>query len=313
MTRGTTRTLVGAGILAGAGCSTVLGVDPDRYVAAGDDASAQGADAGPKEDATVRAEPPDGGDEAATADPWGCLTGPREVLDPTQQVEVTLMVIDPTWPTVSAGGIDGGSDLDTLIGDWLPGVAVRPCALLDPDCREAPEAGLTDDAGRAEFLLAGDFAGFFDLHRRDLVPATLYPGHLLTSQAVANLPVFDLTPMKFLDLTTSAGASVNLDADGGLGHALVTTYNCQDHQAAGVSIAYDNLGARGRPFYFSQGLPDLTATQTDGFGQAGALNVPVGTLRATATLVSTGTEVGSTSFDVRPGSLTSAWIRVRSR
>jgi hypothetical protein len=310
MTSGATRALFGAGILAGAGCSTVLGVDPDRYVAAGDDASARGTDAGPKEDAT---EPPDGGGASATAGPWGCLNGPREMLDPTQYVEATVVVIDPSWPTLSAGGIDGGSDLDTIIGDWLPNVAVRHCALLDPNCRDAPEAGLTDDAGRAEFKLAEDFAGFFDLRRPDLIPATLYPGRLLAGQSVASLPTFDFSPTNFQDLATSAGATVTLDVDGGVGHALVSIYDCQDHQALGVSVAFDNLGSRGAPFYFSNGLPDLSATQTDDFGLAGALNVPVGTLRATATLVSTGTEVGSASFDVRPGSLTSAWIRVRSR
>jgi hypothetical protein len=313
MTSGATRALFGAGILAGAGCSTVLGVDPDRYVA-GDDASARGADASPKEDATVPTEPSDGGADSAAAGPWGCLNGPREMLDPTQRVAVTVVVIDPTWPTISAGGIDGGSDLDTIIGDWLPNVAVRPCVLLDPDCRAAPEAGLTDDAGRAEFNLAQDFAGFFDLRRPDLVPATLYPGRLLAGQSVASLPTFDLFPMNFLDLATSAGATVTLDVDGGVvGHALVTIYDCQDHQASGVSVAFDNLGSRGAPFYFSNGLLDLSAMKTDDFGLAGALNVPVGTLRATATVVSTKTEVGSASFDVRPGSLTSAWIRVRSR
>jgi hypothetical protein len=310
MTSGATRALFGAGILAGAGCSTVLGVDADRYVAAGDDASARGADASPKEDAT---EPPDGGGDSAAAGPWGCLTGPRETLDPTQHMEVTVVVIDPTWPTLSAGGIDGGSDLDTIMGDWLPGVTVRSCTLLDPDCRDAPDAGLTDDAGRVEFRLPADFAGFFDLRRPDLVPTTLYPGHLLAGQSAASFPVFDLAPIKLLDLATGAGTTATLDIDAGVGHALVTVYDCQDHQASGVSIAYDNLGPRGMPFYFTGGLPDLSETETDDFGLAGAFNVPVGALRATATLVSTGAEVGSASFDVRPGSLTSAWIRVRSR
>jgi hypothetical protein len=313
MTLGASRVLLGAGILAGAGCSTLLGVDPDRYVAAGEDAGEPSGEAGSKEDATLDAAPASGGGDVATAGRWGCLSGPREVLDPALHVDVTLVAVDPTWPTVSAGNLDGGSDLDTITGDWLPGVAVRACTLLDPDCLNAPNAVLTDDAGQAKFSLTGDFAGFFDLRRSDLIPATLYPGHLLAGQPVASFPTFDLTRTKFMNLATSAGASVSLNADAGVGHALVWIYDCQDHQAPGVSIAYDDLGRRGATFYFSNGLPDLTATETDDFGLAGAVDVPVGTLKATATLVSTGTEIGSASFDIRAGSLTSAWIRVRSR
>jgi hypothetical protein len=310
-TRGATSVLLGAGILAGAGCATLLGVDPDRYVAAGDDAGGQSGDAGPKGDATVDGAPSPDGRGAEVSGPWSCLTAPPEVLDPALHVDVTLIVMDPIWPTNSAGENDGGPSLVTISGNWLPNVAVRPCGLLDPDCLDAPKAVITDDAGRAEFSLTGNFAGFFDLHRPDLVPATLYPGHLLAGQPVAILPSIDLTPTKFLSVAWSAGATVTLD--GGVGHVMIAVYDCQDHQAPGVSIAYDNLGSRGAPFYFTNGLPDLTASETDSFGLAGAVNVPAGTVKATATLVSTGTEVGSASFDVRPGSLTSAWIRVRAR
>jgi hypothetical protein len=305
-TRGATCVLLGAGILAGAGCSTLLGVDPDRHVAA-DDGGGGSGDAGSRDDATADAAPSSDGGGAEAAGPWSCLSAPREVLDPALQVEVTLVVIDPSWATYSTGG----PSLVTISGNWLTGVAVRPCALLDPDCLDAPKAVLTDDAGRAQFSLTGDFAGFFDLRRPDLVPATLYPGHLLAGEPVAIFPSFDLTPMKFLSVASSAGVTVTLDA--GVGHVLVAVYDCQDQQASGVSIAYDNLGPQGAPFYIANGLPDLTATETDYFGLAGAFNVPVGTVKATATLFSTGTQVGSASFDVRAGGLTSAWIRVRSR
>jgi hypothetical protein len=291
----------------------LLGVDPDRYVATGDDAGERSPEAGAKPDATLDAPPPNGGADAGEAGPWGCLSDPREVLDPAMQVDVTLVVIDPTWPTSSTRSIDGGSDLEPIIGDWLPNVAVRPCALLDPDCLNAPNAVLTDDAGRAEFRLTENFTGFFDLRRSDLIPATLYPGHLLAGQPVANLFAYDFTRTQLLNLAASAGATVTLNADAGVGDALVWIYDCQDHQAPGVSITYDNLGSRGAPFYFSNGLPDLTAAETDDHGLAGALNVPVGTVKATATLVSSGTELGSASFDIRADSLTSAWIRVRSR
>ena len=63
-----------------------------------------------------------------------------------------------------------------------------------------------------------------------------------------------------------------------MGHAVVTIYDCQDHQASGVSVTYDNLGPQSVPYYFSNGLPAKEETKTDGYGLAGAVNVPVGTL-----------------------------------
>jgi hypothetical protein len=316
MTPVAARALFGASFLAGAGCSTVLGVEADRYVEPAKSAAGDGG-----RDA-LAADAADGGRDVAPTDrrdgdapigPWACLTAPREALDPDLHVDVTLQVMDAILPSTAAGAVDGGSDLDTLSGSWLPGVAVRPCALLDPECLDAPKAVLTSDAGAAELALTGDFAGFFDMRRPDLVPATLYPGHLLAGQMAASVPAYGISPKEFRDLASSTATTVNLDPNGGVGHVLVTIYDCQDHQASGVSLTYGGLGAQAVPFYFTGGLPSTRETKTDDYGIGGAINVPVGTLTVTATLASTTTEVGSTTFDVRPGALTFAWIRVRSR
>jgi hypothetical protein len=300
------RTLLGAGVLAGAGCSTVMGIDADRYVGPAADAAGYGG-----QDASA-ASPRDGGGASLPAS-WGCLNGPHEELEPTLHVDVTVVVMDAVQPSTSAGAVDGGSDLDTLSAGWLSGVAVRPCDLLDPACAHAAQAVLTNDAGAAEFALTGDFAGFFDLRRPDLVPATLYPGHLLAGQTTASFPAYTIHPKDLRSLAGSAATTVDLDPDSGVGQAIVTIYDCQDHQASGISVAYEGLDAQAAvPFYFSGGLPNTRATQTDSYGIAGAINVPVGTLMATATLASTATMVGSIAFDIRAGAVSFAWIRVRS-
>jgi hypothetical protein len=315
MKPGAGRVVFSVGLVAGAGCSTVLGIDADRYLAAPREA----ADAAPDgagdaaADGASDAAPiglGDGGNEGAQADPWGCLSQPPEVLDPDLQVTVTLQVMDAIQHSVAAGSVDGGSDLDTISGSWLPRVSVRPCDLLDPDCANAPRPVLTSDAGTAAFELTGAFTGFFDLHRSDLVPATLYPGNLLAGQTTATFPAYGIRPAELEAIAKTTDVSLELDA--GVGHALVTIYDCQDHQAAGVLLAYENQGASAIPFYFDDGLPNPAATQTDGYGLGGAINVQVGTLTVTATLATSGTRVGTTSFDVRPGALTFAWIRVRS-
>jgi hypothetical protein len=269
-----------------AGCSTVLGIDANRRVAA----------------------------VTADAGAWDCLGLPDEKLDPNEQVSVTLVVMDAIQGSTAAGAIDGGSDLDTVSATWLPGVAVRGCAVRDLDCRDGLTPVVTTNGmGAATFQLTQSFNGFFDMSRSDLVPASLYPGNFLTGQSIASFPAYEISPSELRDLASSISSNpVGLDPNGTVGHALVTIYDCQDHQAPGVSVTYSVSGAETVPFYFQDGLPSGKARETDGFGIAGTLNAPIGSLTVTATLSSTKTAVGMTAFSVRPGALTFAWIRART-
>jgi hypothetical protein len=299
------RVIFGAGILVIGGCGAVLGIDSDRYIAASEDAAAEGG----RGDAAPAARPPDGGSPAAN---WDCLSRPPEEIDPSLQVTGTLLVIDPIPGSIAAGAVDGGSDLDTVKWKGLAGVSVRDCALLDTKCSHPGQTLVTDDAGAAVFALTGDFSGYFDMRRADLLPATLYPGNLLAGSTLANFPTYDLNSEDIQQLAKLANVNAILDPDAGVGHLAVTIYDCVDHQAPGVSVAIDQMGTQGVPFYFKGGLPSTEVTQTDSFGLAGAVNVPVGTRMAAATLASNGAKIGTITFDVRPGSLTFAWIRVRS-
>ncbi len=290
--RSSHRTLTALGLLGAlAGCSIVLGVDSERYV-------------------VPQSPVPD----AAAVDPWACLSAPNQRLDANLHVDVALLVMDALQPSISAGGVDGGSDLDTVSGTVLSGVTVRACDTLDVDCTGGSAPVVTSDGGAAEFHLAGDFAGFFNLSRPDLVPATLYPGNLLAGQTMASFPAYDISPSGFMFLANSVIGSdvVSLDPNGTLGHALVTIYDCQDHQAPGVTLTYSSTGRGTKPFYFSGGLPMTNVMETDGFGLGGAINLPTGALTVRAVLAANRTAIGSTTFVVRPGAITFAWIRVRT-
>jgi hypothetical protein len=278
--------------LAGAGCSTVLGVEADRHVApdAAGDASTSPSKADPS--------------------PWGCLNGPPQRPDAGAQVVVTLTVIDPIQGSHSAYAVYGGSDLVTVNGAWIPDVGVRPCSLLDTTCHYGPTPTPTDEEGKASFVLAGDFHGYFELSSPNLVPATLYPGRLLAG--VDDLPARGLTPADLDALSLGTSAWIR-DPDAGVGAAIVTIYDCQDHQASDISVAYRHLGPDSLPFYFSGGLPDPRATFTDDFGLAGAINVPSGTETVTAWRTSDGAIIGSAAFDIRPGAISSVFIRARTQ
>jgi hypothetical protein len=282
-----------AGGVAGAGCSTVLGVDADRHVATPDAGSST---------------PPSKADLLA----WGCTHSPQPSPQSTAQEVVTLTVIDPIQMSVSGNAVDGGSDLETLSGEWIPDVGVRPCSLLDTTCNEGPTPTPTDRSGQVSFILAGDFHGYFELSNPALVPGTLYPGRLLAA-ATDSLPAFGLTPGELDELSLATTGSHVLGAEAGVGVAVVTIYDCQDHQAPGISVKYTHLGLDSLPFYFNGGLPDPRATETDSFGLAGAINVPAGTEMVVATRTSDQSVIGKATFDVRPGAISSAFIRVRTQ
>jgi hypothetical protein len=292
--------------LAGVGCSSILGLEPDRYLVVAD-ASTDGraaSDAGKGADAQV--------------DPWACLGQPVPGAGTKDPVGITLIVMDGLQPEISAGSVDGGSDLVTVSGTYLPGITVQACDLLDPGCSMSPPTQVTDDGGRATFQLDTGFQGFFRMQGlvggAPGVPVTLYTGTFLSTDNDTSIPAYELSED---GLQILAGSLVQtplaLGPDAGAGHLLVNIYDCEDHQASGVKVAYSNLGAEAQPFYMVGGIPSTTGTETDSYGLAGAINIPTGAQTVTATLADKGTALGSTTVVVRPGEITWAWIRGRSQ
>jgi hypothetical protein len=296
------------GLVGAHGCASVFGVDSDRYLVTRDagglrEGGPSLADAGV--DAAILV--------AVEAGPWDCLGLPVKPVDPATKVDLHVLLFDPLQTSTAAGSVDGGSDLVTVDYTPLVAVSLRSCALKDLSCSTPSPEVLTDDAGLAEFHVAGDFVGFFEIARSDLIPATFYPGSLLSGDTAPTFPTYDFTP-DGLDLlaSTVTNKSISLDPDGGLGHAFVTMYDCHDHQAPGVSLSIDNSSPETVTFYSVGGLPTTKTKQTDAFGLAGAVNVPVGSLAATATLVATGATLGTINITIRPGAITFAWVRVRT-
>jgi hypothetical protein len=245
--------------------------------------------------------------------PWGCVSVPNESLDPNLEVTAKLQAFNAVDPSTASGAVDGGSDLNTVSATWLPGVSVVMCTLRDPGCTSGTKPVLTDDGGSTTFHLTGDFSGFFSLTRSDLVPFSFYPGNLLAGATSTNLPTYGIDPLNFSVLAAAVTmAPLSFDQDGGLGHTFVNVYDCEDHQAPGVTLTYSNGGSETATFYMKDGLPNTMAMQTDAYGIGGAVNMPIGNLTIKATLASNLMPVGSAVVLIRPGELTNAWIRVRT-
>ena len=297
--------MVGALILLGAyGCSGVLGIQADRYLVTD---AGSGAEAGPVDaGADAPLEPVEAG-------PWGCLGQPVDPVNPAAQVDLTVLLFDPLQNSTAAGSVDGGSDLVTTSYTPLTGVSIRYCSVRDPSCNNPSPWVVSDSAGLSEFHVPGDFAGFFEFQRSDLLPASFYPGRLLDKETPITFPSYDFSAdgLQVLASTVTTSA-IATDPDGGLGHAFITMYDCQDHQAAGVSLTIDNSTPETVVFYTVGGLPTSKTMQTDNYGLAGAVNVPVGSLTVNATLAATLTPIGSINVIIRPGAITFGWVRVRT-
>ncbi len=301
MTRGSGRTPAAtaggaAAVLAAAGCTTLLNIQADRYVVATD----ASADAGSAPGA------------------WDCLQDAGSSPYSSAPLQITLVVMDGLQPELAAGSVDGGSDLETVSGAYLPGVSVQSCSLLDPDCMSGSTRVTSDDAGNVAMSVPGDFSGFFRLQGAvggaDGVPVSLYPGRLLASDPGTRLPAYEISQDEMRILaSTLTSTPVSLDPAGSVGHVLVNVYDCEDHQAAGVVLHLASTGDQTEAFYMKDGVPDPRATETDAFGLGGAINVPVGTQTVSAAIAGGGPSLGTTTITVHPGQITWAWVRVRSR
>jgi hypothetical protein len=105
----------------------------------------------------------------------------------------------------------------------------------------------------------------------------------------------------------------------GLGHVILSVFDCNDHFAPGVrfvpsTVALPNSGYSTTIFY-TQGQPEFpttSATSTNNAGSGGILNVPAGAFAVSAMLEPSGQPIAVANMVVNPGVATLAYIRVRT-
>jgi hypothetical protein len=247
-------------------------------------------------------------DGAANDAPWGCLDMPPDPSSPSS-VYVTLVAFDGLQPT-TFGGPAGGTDLTLLQGTLLPGVSVSACDAHDPAC-QTPIAGptVTDDAGVAHVGVAGTFAGFFSLHRADLLPTLALTGRLLADEPQISFPVWPASLAGMQQLGIALGVAPNLDPTKGPGHLFFTAYDCSDRFAYGVSFVLENTDG-GVQYYVLNQYPTTSAQQTDQSGAGGVVNVPSGDVAVAAMLGNR--MLAAFNVPVRPGADSTVFVRARA-
>lgn len=187
----------------------------------------------------------------------------------------------------------------------MPGVTAKLCRKLDPAC-EMPQVGevLTDKAGNVRFNIEVNesvrgFAGYVQFTRNDLMPG-LYFFNPPVDRPV-DVPVVQLLSEPLAEaLTVQIGAKYAADR----GLILLSTFDCSDAVATGISLEFEARDARSETFYAVDGLPAPGATETDGSGYAGVINALPGNVTLTGRLAADQRVVGRLSVFVKPGSIT---------
>jgi len=152
------------------------------------------------------------------------------------------------------------------------------------------------DGGAVDLDAAGDVSSFY-------IPSRNYYGSPLplTTDTVDTLALGTFGALAAVTSTYNLGS-----VDPSLGMVFVTTVNCAAQNIAGVSVSIDLTGPTTVSFYFVNGLPVTTATQTDSSGLAGFVNVPVGARVLTTKVASTGQPLGAVSLFVLPSTISNA-------
>jgi hypothetical protein len=239
---------------------------------------------------------------------------------------VTLLVPDSLQPVLTAQNVDGGSGLDIVQYSPLAGLPVRACPeSYDSTCANGTPWQTTNDAGLSTFTLLNSFDGFFEFDPdAGLFTTSFWPGLMVAGDTTATIGATTLPLAAIGELqAVLPGVHIDGEADGGLGHVLLTVYDCQDHSAPGVSFTPSSTAPAGggyatQLFYTASAggpgmeLPSTTATKTDNSGTGGILNVPTGLLTVAVTQASTGRQVGVVNVLVPPGRAAAAILRVRT-
>jgi hypothetical protein len=260
---------VTAGVLALAGCASLLGIDSDRYVASDEGGTPLEADVGDAGNAG------DAGDAAPhEAEPtwpagWSCLNDPVPTA-PSGNLELAL-----TFTDVSNASTSGSE------GTPVPGADVHACNKLDLSCASPFGDVTTDDAGVADLMVPGGFDGYFEMRAQGYTNAILQRTPILASES-ENQGVAEIS------LLAEAAPLANLTQNPSLSIALVTAEDCNANVAAGITFEVGSPGLNETVVYLLNNLPSQSATETDSVsGTALIFNVPSGALTVSASFAAT--------------------------
>jgi hypothetical protein len=304
-----------------ASCQQILGIESERHVPVDTPDSAGGTPEASTPD-TGAPHPADAAEEPAG--PWDCVGDPNQTFPAGAMTNVHLITTNSLMPILTAQTVDGGSALDPVQYTPLVGEQVRACPeLYDGKCMGGTPYVTSDEGGVAPFTLPNSFAGYYQFNDPSLFTTAFYPSQMLAGDKEVTMAatLLPLTATQELGAILN-GITLSYDTDGGLGHVLLSIYDCHDHSAPGVVFIPSATAPQNSQYptliFYTEGsgvgseLPTTSATATDNSGTGGLLNVPKGVFTVTAKLASNGQKLGLINMLVQPGVASSGILRVRT-
>ena len=185
--------------------------------------------------------------------------------------------------------------IETLFGDVPSNGVVRACSTADLNCDQPVTADLPIGAdGVVEVPLFWGFDGYLEIRADDILPSASYVRQPIYADSVQTVPV-QVAPLAALSAYAAANGTTLREDRALLG---IEVFDCTWALAAGIDIDNDSGGV---PFSFTNGLPTIGVSVTDGRGLAGALNVPPGVVRVWGDIVATSERVGARTINARAG------------
>jgi hypothetical protein len=221
---------------------------------------------------------------------WGCLGRVKAPTFPKPMVNVSVPLVD----------------LVTQMP--VTKIDAKVCSKTDVSCA-MPIGPVSNPSaqGILTFTLPAGFDGYVDMKSTMVSDAGL-PAYL-PSLVFFNPPLSDdiiyltiplVSPQALGLLAAQFGNTIDMT----LGGPFAAINDCQGKPAAGASIAIDKDTDASRTFYFVNGLPTESATQTDKTGYSGFINIPTGIRNMSGFVADGGALIGKVSVLVRPSTLT---------
>jgi len=185
----------------------------------------------------------------------------------------------------------------------VPGVRVLPCLGIDPLCMSpVADAAITNEAGQVTFTVPWGYQGDLLSTLDGDIPTIAYLSAAVYSRSTIH-PYFMVETNLFFEivaaLQTLDGGTIKINPADGI--IFLGIFDCAGVPAAGVNFTLSPSSPASTIAYLIQGLPILAATETDPFGGAAAVNIPVGSVTATAKVTATGQVVGINTGYVQQG------------
>lgn len=237
----------------------------------------------------------DGGDSGADAgDPkWGCLGN------------VTWPAQDPTVKVLYRGHF-----LTALTEAPIANLDVKACGRLDVDCTSPIASGTTDADGYVNLDVPKGFNGYLQMIADPALGIMPSVGAVLPPIEQGDAPDASIAAAVSIHLITKAAfdgllAQIGASADPALGHVFGLAVDCAGKPAAKVSIHAGTVSTSTIAYYTAAtGIPSVTAQETAQAGEAGFINLPVGSATISATSNEVSKKIGEYSAMVRAGTIT---------